>query len=94
MQIEIVTTKIIIQCIEDKKETSLLKTFEEILKHESPGSKNLADALLQLVTSPYELTTLTIIDPPAGSFSLSYSNYNFLLSGNNTDILTPPPRKC
>ena len=86
--------KIVIRCIEDRNETSLLKTFEELLRRQSSSSKSPFASLLQFDISLYVITDITILTPPDDSISLFFCNYNLLLPEHSPEILTPPPQDC
>ena len=91
---KVVGDKLVIQCIADKKETKLLKSFEEIMKHQSRGSKNRTMALHQLLHNLFEPVSTTFQLSPFTNETVSYLNYTSSLSDNITEIITPPPKVC
>ena len=86
--------KIVIKCIADKKETNLLKNFEQIMKRQSRGSKNRTLALQQLLNNLFEPVSSTVLSGPVVNNTFSYLNYTSPLSDNISEILTPPPKDC
>jgi hypothetical protein len=86
--------KLVVTCISDEKETSLIKDFEKELagNTSSKNSRGNADQLIKLLTMPY------LAFPNQSNFHhlvclQEYpDHYNLHLSQHCQDILTPPPQ--
>lgn len=85
---------LVISCISDKKETSLIKDFEKDLSGNTSNknSNGNADQLIKLLTMPYlafpnqtNLHYQVCLQVYPGHYSLHFSQHN-------QDILTPPPQ--
>jgi predicted transcriptional regulator len=82
--------KLIIRCINDKKETVLVKNYEK-LNHEN-NSKSKSALLLKLLDSSYlpEVNNLVYINCNLALLHISFQQGIF--SSYRKDVLTPPPQ--
>jgi hypothetical protein len=88
--------KIYVHCISDKKETRLIRNYQELMKNDAsnPSSKKRSGLLLQLINTLYNI--LTHYDPYAhlADFQITYrALYSSLLAAMITEVPTPPPQQ-
>ncbi len=85
--------KVVVTCVEDKKENDLLKTFEQIQKRQNRG-KSRSGAVLQLLSVLYYSPQIEPI--PTFNYELltSYHPYQSPIFDRSGEILTPPPENC
>jgi hypothetical protein len=86
--------KMLLSCLEDKKETELIKSFGASQQQQSRTGKNTSTSLLQFFANLYVITELEYITATPPEASSLYSEYQFLLANRNHEILTPPPQNC
>jgi len=85
--------KLTIRCITDKKETELIKKYQDITKNNhGNSSKNKSRILQQLIGGLY---TFPVNIPDAKIFSSEqhhFLKYIPAISSFSCDVITPPPR--
>jgi len=85
--------KLIIHCISDKKETALIKKYEEISQNNPLTSSSKKSILLLKwlngIYSPPGVQDF-LIDQPR--LKLSFQRNNSFISSTCSDVLTPPPQ--
>jgi len=86
--------KIILSCLEDKKETELVKSFAATQQEESRTGKNTSLSLLQLFSNLYVINEVEGLPLSPQQSPNSYSEYQAFLINRNSEILTPPPQNC
>ena len=82
---------IFVSCISDKKETLLIKKYQEIEKNDF-GSKKKSFSMIKLMGTLY-----TKPEPPYQpgallSAHVSFADYHFQIPVINSEVITPPPR--
>jgi hypothetical protein len=85
---------IVMHCLEDKKETELLKVFEQTEKNQSQQGKNRTASLLQILSSLYLPIHITLITPAERNLEGNFTFYTSSPIERAADILTPPPQNC
>jgi len=91
---EIQKDKVIIHCIADKKETELLKSFADLMKHQNRSTSSKNSVLLQLINIVYEPVSNDLEYSSPADLPTKYTTHNSTLVENIREILTPPPRTC
>ena len=88
--------KLVIRCINDKQESSLIKDYEKINKdtQNDSSSNNKSATLLKLVTTPFVISKLSSLHILKGRFIVFLKPIQNNISSGIKDILTPPPQDC
>jgi len=87
-------TIMVLHCLEDKKETELLRAFAAVQNNETQHSKSRTSSLLQIISTVY--LPMQIACVPEAPIAIRY-NFNFYTSSpveRTADIPTPPPQDC
>ena len=84
----------VMHCLEDKKETELLKVFEQTEKNQSQQGKNRTASLQQILGSLYLPIHITLITPIEKTAECDFSIHTSSPIERAADILTPPPQNC
>ena len=84
---------IIFRCVDDKKETELIKKYQDISRNDSGNSpKNISMIVLNFISSLYTLPAKNS-DASICSCTLDHlSNYSRNIPSRSFDVITPPPR--
>jgi hypothetical protein len=85
---------LIIHCLKDEKENSLVKSFEHLQNSQSRDGKNKSASLLQFFGNLYVATELDSVPEIIIPELTSFNCYNPLLINRSSEILTPPPKNC
>jgi hypothetical protein len=86
--------KLMLRCLEDQKETDLIKTFGQFQKSQSQNGKSKSISLLHFFGSLYVVTEITSLPSLTGQALASYLDYHSPLIDRSREILTPPPKNC
>ena len=86
--------KIFVRCISDKKETELIKKYEDISKNDFGGSSKTGTILLLKLIHNFYVTGYGSVyeNTPDQSGQPFRDNYQYSLSSTIADVLTPPPQ--
>ena len=84
----------VMHCLEDQKETELLKAFASMQNRETQHGKNRTASLLQIISTVYLPIQITCIPPPPIASTYNFKSYTSTLVERAADILTPPPQDC
>ena len=85
---------VILYCLEDKKETELVKRFQETQKNESQQSKNRSASLLQIFGMLFLPAQIDSLSPTTIVVQRRFIYYSSFTIERAADILTPPPQYC
>ena len=85
---------VVLHCLEDKKETELVKAFEETQRSQTQQSKNRTASLLQILSIMYLPVQVESVSPDSISAQHIFISYSSSVIERATDILTPPPQDC
>lgn len=80
---------IVIRCIPDKKETSLINEYQKHNKNNSTGS-----VVAQLITTHFLLPVDYFLKPTERRVEKHYKNYSSSLQNIASNVLLPPPDVC
>jgi len=80
--------RLIIRCIADTKETTLIKDY---LRN---NRRRNSTAFIQLITIPFVLSFEHAINPPQKIISKNFFEPSYLLTDRSPLILVPPPDVC
>ena len=86
--------RMVMHCVEDKKETELLKAFAALQNSETQHGKSRTASLLQLITTVYLPIQITCIPPAPIVIKYNFNSYISSIVERAADILTPPPQNC
>ena len=90
---KLVDGRIYVLCISDKKETELIKKYQDISRNDWGGSdKKRTILLLKLVNSVYIITCRPVSVQSICSGLSGWSHYTCPLTITTAEVLTPPPR--
>jgi hypothetical protein len=85
---------VVLHCLEDAKETELLKVFEQMQKSESQKGKSRTASLVQLISTLYLPMQASPIAPAPAEATNDFNSYTSSTVERAADILTPPPQDC
>ena len=90
----LVKGEIYVQCISDKKETELIKKYQDISRNDWGGSsKKKTILLLKLINSVYTITCSSGYNKMIHSGQHGWSPHKYPLTITSAEVLTPPPRQ-
>lgn len=84
----------VLHCLADKKETELLKSFQQTQKTQSQQGKNRTTSLLQILASLYLPIHTALITPEEKDTEFDFPVHISSPIERAADILTPPPQNC
>jgi len=84
----------VMHCLEDKKETELLRAFEETQKSESQQGKSRTASLVQLISTLYLPVQVSSLCAISTAIPHNFNCYTASVVERAADILTPPPQNC
>ncbi len=93
IELKVHRDKVILTCVEDKKENDLLNTFEKIHKTQSHG-KNKSVAVAQFLDILYLSSEPAHVSSPSFTRLTNIHRYQSPLFDRIREILTPPPKNC
>ena len=85
---------VVLHCLEDKKETELVKAFEEAQRSQSQQSKTRTASLLQMLSILYLPAQSESVSPAPITIQQTFISYTSTIIERAADILTPPPQDC
>jgi hypothetical protein len=80
--------QLVIRCIPDKKETTLIKEYQKNNK------RNHSNSFVQLVITQFILPSEYSVKLPQRSIAKSYFNHSYTLLSRPSSIFIPPPEVC
>lgn len=80
---------VVVRCIPDNKETSLLNEYQKNNRRNTSNS-----TIIQLITTHYDLPADNLLCQPQRMVKKYYNNYSSSLSTVASTILLPPPDVC
>ena len=84
--------KLVLYCIPDKKETSLISEYQKLIQKNNHSQTTPSESLLQLITTHFMATDLIGLRlPDVCSNPLRY-RHSFLLPHTFHTVITPPPQ--
>jgi hypothetical protein len=81
--------QLLIRCIPDKKETSLLNEYQRNSKPDTSHS-----VIVQLITAPFVLPAAHTLEPPEKIIEKNFTDFSSSLQNLASAVFLPPPDVC
>ena len=80
--------RMLIRCIQDEKETSLLNEYQKNRKHHPDNS------IIQLIIAQFDIPPATILQPTERNLNKSFADPSFYIPRIALTVFGPPPDVC
>jgi len=84
--------KLVLRCIDDKKETALIDEYLKLNKNNSDNKP--LSSLVQLIAAQFLVPVTNLPEPSVNWFSNQFFNYSSDIVSTSASINTPPPKVC